>query len=147
LCGEAVLRRLPIGGAVSANVPASELGALANEAGVTRVVPDARVVQTSTTGPVSYASLATLYPTDDDVQRSWDVGYDGRGVGIAIIDSGVGASPDFGTRLTQVQLSGRTETVDDLNGHGTLVAGSRPATAPTGATSASRRGRRSTPST
>ena len=117
-----VLRRLPIVGAVSATIPTSQLDALAREAGVARVVTDAPVAQTST-GAVDYSKLSTLYPTDDDVQRTWDNGYDGRGVGIAIIDSGVGASADFGTRLTQVQLVGRTETVDDLNGHGTLVAG------------------------
>src|SRR5437016_2718407 len=112
-----VLRSLPIVDAVSASVPAGDLRALAAEAGVTRVVRDAHVVRTGTTsGAVAYGSLATLYPTDDDVQRSWDSGYDGRGVGIAIIDSGVAASPDFGSRLTQVQLAGRTESVDDLNG-------------------------------
>jgi serine protease AprX len=107
-------------------VRTSELGALAAEPGVTRIARDGRMAQTgktpTPTGLVNYTNLTTLYPTDDDVQRSWDSGYDGRGVGIAIIDSGVAALPDFGSRLTQVQLSGRTETVTDTIGHGTLVA-------------------------
>jgi serine protease AprX len=129
-----ILQRLPIIGGVSAKIRAGELQALAAEPGVTRVVRDARMVQngktpvpTSTSvdtesGLVNYKYLTTLYPWDDNVSRNWDWGYDGRGVGIAIIDSGVAALPEFGSRLVQVQLDGRTETVNDEIGHGTFVA-------------------------
>jgi serine protease AprX len=114
--------RLPIVGGVSAVVSRDELGALAREPGVTRVVRDQRLVENALA--VSRATtLATLYPTADDVQRSWDWGYTGAGVGIAIIDSGVSASPDFGNRLVQVRLSGQDGSLDDVSGHGTLVAG------------------------
>jgi serine protease AprX len=130
-----VLQRLSIIGGVSAQIRAGEVQALALEPGVTRIVRDATMVQNargpspapSTTvdtvnGLVNYKYLSTLYPWSDNVTRNWDSGFDGRGVGIAIIDSGVYPLPDFGTRLTQVQLSGRTETVNDTIGHGTLIA-------------------------
>jgi serine protease AprX len=47
----------------------------------------------------------------------------GQGVGIAVIDSGVTPSQDFGSRLVQVRLDGQTGSLDDTVGHGTLVAG------------------------
>jgi serine protease AprX len=124
-----LVSRMPIVGGVSATIPAHELGALASERGVTRVVPDGRMVRNGSAGAVT---LATLYPLDDDVQRSWDWGYNGSGVGIAIIDSGVGAGPDFGTRLHQVVLPDQTGSVDDANGHGTLVAGIAAGSSPDG---------------
>jgi serine protease AprX len=124
-----VRARLSIVGGVSATVRAGELDALSSERGVSRVVRDARVRQNASPIPTLPAAL---YPVDDDVLRSYEWGYDGHGVGIAIIDSGVRAGADFGTRLVQVQLPGRTETVDDTNGHGTLVAGIAAGSSPDG---------------
>ncbi len=113
--------RLPLLGGVSAVVRGGELRALAAEPGVTRVALDRLMVKNGSTGTSS--TPATTYPIDDDVQRAYDWGYTGAGVGIAVIDSGVGASPDFGSRLVQVQLGGQTGPLDDAHGHGTLVAG------------------------
>lgn len=126
-----IVQRLPIIGGVSARIRADELQALALEPGVTRVVRDATMVQNGKPAPsatvdtengLNYKYLTTLYPLDDYATRMWDWGYDGRGVGIAIIDSGVAPLPEFGNRLVQVQLEGRTETVSDEIGHGTFVA-------------------------
>jgi serine protease AprX len=76
------------------------------------------------TGAVSTSSLATIYPGRDAVSKPWTNGFTGRGVGIAVIDSGVTASPDFGSRLTQVVLDGQDpSSLDDTIGHGTMVAG------------------------
>src|SRR5436309_385195 len=69
-------QRLRIVGGVAATVRAGELDALAREPGVTRVVRDAPVRENGSAAP----TLATLYPVDDDVQRDWDAGLDGRGV-------------------------------------------------------------------
>ena len=54
---------------------------------------------------------------------AWSAGYDGAGVGIAVIDSGVAPVSDFSGRLVQVQLPFQTWAADDLHGHGTMVAG------------------------
>src|SRR5207253_1184897 len=42
--------------------------------------------------------------------------------GVAVIDSGVTQVADFGSRVTQVPLSGQTGSLDDSYGHGTFVA-------------------------
>jgi serine protease AprX len=113
--------RLAIVGGVSATVRSGELAALAAERGVTSVAPSRRMIRTGLAA--STPALATNYPLADNAPRAWDWGFDGRGVGIAIIDSGVAAGPDFGSRLVQVRLPGQDGSLDDVHGHGTLVAG------------------------
>jgi len=117
-----VRARLPIVGGVSADVPASELHALAAERGVTLVSPNVPMIRTGWSTSAG-ANLVTNYPIADDAPRAWDLGYAGSGVGIAVIDSGVAANPDFGARLVQVRLPGQADSIDDVDGHGTLVAG------------------------
>jgi serine protease AprX len=116
-----VRAHLAIVGGVSATVRPGELAALASERGVNRVAPSVRMIRTG----LSTATLpvATIYPIADDAIRAWEWGYDGRGVGIAIIDSGVATGPDFGSRLVQVRMPGQDGSLDDVHGHGTLVAG------------------------
>jgi serine protease AprX len=115
-------KQLPLVGGVAATVRAGELRRLAAEPGVSFVAPDAPVQLTSA-GPISTASLATLYPGRDSASNPWSAGATGEGVGIAVIDSGVTPSADFGARLTQVQLDGQSGSLDDTVGHGTMVAG------------------------
>lgn len=117
-----VRKQLPLAGGVAATVRAGELRHLAAQPGVSFVAPDAPVQLTSAT-PISTASLATLYPGRASVSNPWSAGLLGQGVGIAVIDSGVTPSADFGTRLTQVQLDGQSGSLDDTVGHGTMVAG------------------------
>jgi serine protease AprX len=117
-----VRKQLPFVDGVAATVRAGELNRLAAQPGVSFVAPDAPV-QLTTNGAVSAAALATIYPGRDSVSNPWSAGATGQGVGIAIIDSGVTPSPDFGSRLTQVVLDGQGNSVDDTVGHGTMVAG------------------------
>jgi serine protease AprX len=117
-----VEKRLGFIGGVAARVRAGELRHLASQPGVTYVAPDAPV-QLTATGSVSAASLATIYPGRDSASNPWSAGATGQGVGIAVIDSGVTPSPDFGSRLTQVALDGQSGSLDDTVGHGTMVAG------------------------
>jgi serine protease AprX len=117
-----IASRLGLVGGVAATIPAGELDRLAADPRVSFVAPDAPV-RLATTGAVSSSSLATLYPSRDAVSKPWGAGVTGRGVGIAIIDSGVAASADFGSRLVQVPLDGQTGSLDDTVGHGTMVAG------------------------
>src|SRR5919197_1260485 len=71
---------------------------------------------TTATGP------GVPYATVDGANVAWAAGYNGSGVGIAILDSGVTSSSDFGTRLTQVPLS-KGQDMTDYYGHGTFIAG------------------------
>jgi serine protease AprX len=113
---------LGVVGGVAATVRARELQRLAAQPGVSFVAPDAPV-QLTASGPVSTASLATLYPGRDSASNAWSAGAIGSGVGIAVIDSGVTPSDAFGSRLVQVALDGQTGSLDDTVGHGTMVAG------------------------
>jgi serine protease AprX len=117
-----VRKQLQLVNGVAATVRAGELNRLAAQPGVSFVAPDAPV-QLTAAGGVSAAALATLYPGRDSASNPWSAGATGQGVGIAVIDSGVTPSPDFGSRLTQVRLDGQSGSLDDTVGHGTMVAG------------------------
>jgi serine protease AprX len=106
---------------VAATVQAGRLGQLAKRPGVSLVAPDAPVAFTASS--VSTANLSTIFPVRDSASNPWNAGVTGQGVGIAVIDSGVTPSDDFGSRLVQVSLDGQTGSLDDTIGHGTLVAG------------------------
>jgi serine protease AprX len=109
-------------GGVAATVRAADLARLASQPGVSLVTRDAPI-QFAATGSVSAANLATTYPGRASASNPWNAGVTGQGVGIAVIDSGVTPSVDFGTRLVQVRLDGQTGSLDDTVGHGTMVAG------------------------
>jgi serine protease AprX len=106
---------------VAATVRADRLQRLSSRRGVSLVAPDARIAFTATS--ISAANLATIFPGRDSASNPWNAGVTGEGVGIAVIDSGVTPSPDFGARLVQVRVDGQTGSLDDTIGHGTLVAG------------------------
>jgi serine protease AprX len=113
----------PLGfSSISAYVRARGLDRLAAQAGVSLVTVDAPVTF-ATAGAVSTSALATLYPARDAISKPWNNGMTGRGVGIAVIDSGVTPSSAFGDRLVQVALDGQDGSLDDTVGHGTMVAG------------------------
>jgi serine protease AprX len=108
--------------AASATVSAAGLEELANDPDVEYIAPDLPVQPTTAGAPVSFPLLSTLYPQVDGASTAWSRGYTGAGIGVAVIDSGVAASADFGSRLFQVQLNGQT-SIADTYGHGTFVAG------------------------
>ena len=114
-------KHLSFVGGVSAVVKVKDLDALAAEGGVSFIAEDAPMVANGS--DEAYPSLSTIYPLVDTATKAWAAGQNGAGVGIAVIDSGVTPRPDFGSRLTQVRLSGQLGSVDDTHGHGTMVAG------------------------
>jgi serine protease AprX len=115
-------KELSLVGGVSLTVKAKELDRIASDPDVSYVLADPPV-ESQGSGVVDYSKLSTVYPFADHAKDVWDKGYDGRGVGIAVIDSGVAGTPDFGSRLVQVTLPEQTWSGDDTVGHGSLVAG------------------------
>src|SRR5438105_6480506 len=105
-----------------ATVAASKLQQLAASKGVSYVMLDTPVLPTGA-GADPASSLATLYPVLDGVPAAWSRGLSGKGVGIAVIDSGVAPAADFGQRLVQVRLANQDGALADAYGHGSFVAG------------------------
>jgi serine protease AprX len=131
--GGRILRSLPIADSYSVRIAAPAARALAHTAGVDSVTPDA---------PIHFASVdPTLgYDPDNDegslheieqiigAQDSWYAGYTGKGVDIALIDSGVSPVPGLtsGNVVNGPDLSFDSQdpklTNTDGFGHGTHMA-------------------------
>jgi serine protease AprX len=116
-------RKLKLVGGESVKIEAKDLDKLAAQDDVTYVAPDLPVVPTGLLSQPSLSTLATFYPQVIGAPTAWNGGLTGAGIGIAVLDSGVAAVPDFGGRLVQVQLPGQTAPAGDAYGHGTFVAG------------------------
>jgi serine protease AprX len=120
-----VTDRLSAINALVIRIPAREARALRSSRQVVNVTVNGSVHSTS----VNSGSLGTTYPKTIGADKLWDAGITGKGVGVAVIDSGIsGGIPDFkaadgSSRISaNVIVSGATRPGDDL-GHGTHVAG------------------------
>ena len=120
LLGGQVLRTLPGSGLLAVDLPNASIAQLATQPLVSRVSLDRIVVgATERTGATVGSTLARQ-----------QFGFDGAGIGVAVIDSGITqwhddlANASGGQRVSHFVdfVSGRTDPHDDY-GHGTHVAG------------------------
>jgi serine protease AprX len=119
--GAAVQAKLQVIRAVKMRVPASMLQELAQDPNVLYVTPDRPVSLTSSNEDYAGAVQADLAASQ--------YAFDGTGIGVAVIDSGVSDHPDLhnaagASRVVYSQsfVAGNTSTADQY-GHGTHVAG------------------------
>ena len=112
--GADITRRLPFIQALAMRLPTHNLRALAALPFVVHISADGAVKKSDDFTEGS-SGAATAYQ---------QTGLTGQGVIVAVLDSGVGSSADFGTRLYNVIsfVPGDTSTKDSC-GHGTHVAG------------------------
>lgn len=114
--GATVVKELPIIDAKVVRLPLGALGPLASHHHIHRIHLDRTM----------HTLLDTAAPTIGSIQE-WDNGLTGKGVTIAIIDTGIHPHPDLVTPNNRIVgfydvVQGKTEPYDD-NGHGTHVAG------------------------
>jgi len=127
--GGTVTRDLPIINGLATSLPAEEAQRLSLSDAVHAVSLNARV---ETEGVVDPSALSTAYNQSIRAERAWAAGYTGKGVGVAVLDTGIaGNLPDF--RVSQSDPASRViasavinpaaTSAGDSFGHGTHVAG------------------------
>lgn len=126
--GARVTARWDFINAFAAEVPAGQVGALAQLPGVRAVLPNNRVETQTGKKTVNDKNLVNAYNYAIRADKVWYNGYDGTGVTVAVVDSGISAASDgnsdFGQRLLgSAKFNSDAVYAADRYGHGTHVAG------------------------
>lgn len=132
--GARVTARWSFINAFAADLPVRAVPALAALPGVKMVLRNQSVATTArtpgggtttTTGAVNTANLLNAYNYSVRADKVWASGYDGKGVTVAVVDSGIASGmQDFGNRVLQtVKVNSTAIYAADRYGHGTHVAG------------------------
>jgi serine protease AprX len=129
LVGGQVFREVPLIHGLAARMRAGDAATLAGMPGVRAVSLNARVISQ---GMIDPTKLESAYNQSIRAEKAWAAGDTGRGVGVAVIDSGLaGNYPDFRTSLINGRSRGivsavvnpQTADAADSYGHGTHIAG------------------------
>ncbi len=136
--GGQVTKDLQMINAFAAEMPARAALRLSRSSAVRWVSPDAVVLSTGKGGPGGGEKPPAEQPQNYfldtlNVRPVWDMGYQGEGITVAVIDSGLNTFKDFQVDptkakpdsriLTKVNFNDGAASLLDLTGHGTHVAG------------------------
>ncbi len=121
--GGAITYELPLVGGFAARVPANRLAELTRSPAVTRVWGDARVdVASDKTSKYDTSAPNTVWRQSIHLPGANEK-YNGSGVGVALLDTGVVPVPDLANRVAyRVDLTPEADGYDRY-GHGTHLAG------------------------
>jgi serine protease AprX len=104
-------------------VKQGRLPRLAARADVLYISPDSGVRRHAVIDP---AKLLTTFPRTVNADQVWNAkgtGTTGKGVTVAVLDTGLTIGADFDSRVIAVNLNSQSSSVADKHGHGTHVAG------------------------
>ena len=124
--GAAVGKHLALVGAVAVEVTPAQLRQLQADPSVAHVSADRAVHAAALSAPEATATSTPItYPATIGATTAWQAGLTGRGVGVAVLDTGIAPDPALGSRVVQrVDLvSPNAPSAGDPGGHGTHVAG------------------------
>jgi serine protease AprX len=126
--GGTISRQLPIINGFGTRMPAQEAQQLTTNPAIHAISLNAAVSRES----IDPAALATSYNQSVRTTKAWADGYNGRGVGVAVIDTGIaGNLPDFRTSasnpasrvIASAVVNPAAQNAGDSFGHGTHIAG------------------------
>jgi serine protease AprX len=116
---------LPLIDSAAGLAAAAGINAISATPGVAYIHPDAAVRAHS--GSSLASGLGTAYPRAVNADRAWGTGRTGKGVTVAVLDSGIALDADLtqptSRILTAVNFADPLGTSPDPGGHGTHVAG------------------------
>jgi serine protease AprX len=120
--GGTITHELPIIKGFSAAIPARALSSLASSPAVARVMADGRIHMTGLE-VTKYLKLDPNLLWRSEINLGKVKAYNGSGVGVAVLDTGVSPNADLGTRLVYNASFAPDVDVFDHYGHGTHMAG------------------------
>jgi serine protease AprX len=121
--GGQVTTELPIIGGFSARVPGSALGRISDSPAVTAVWSDRKVRVSSITEDLNRRAANTVWQQTIKLGEARKSGYEGSGVTVALLDTGVRDLPDLAGRIVaSVDFTPDQDGIDYF-GHGTHMAG------------------------
>ena len=120
--GGVITKDLHIINAYAAEISAASALQLSKEDGVRWVSLDAPVEQSGKPAPPPPPITTNTYLSTLGVQQVWNMGRNGSGIGVALIDSGISPSQDLTVQKSFSFNSNATSNVD-FYGHGTHLAG------------------------
>lgn len=120
--GGRVLHRFAVIDGFSARLPAGAVGALRATPGVRWVTPDRTVRLEAQYGQDSGVASA-VYTDVVRASKAWGLGVTGKGVGVALVDTGVNTGGDLAGQVLHAEDFTAEQDNQDNYGHGTFVAG------------------------